>query len=301
MKGVELMPSRDAFLMIPKSVLCTKRISARAKLVLAQLKDYRNRQTGQCNPRRAALAAALGTSEDSIKRALIELRRAGLVESKKGQRGNSYVILSTVSAGADPPATASASAKPPGRTVSAGATPPGTPVQMRPAEPAASLLTEPYLLNKKNTAAADKATGLLHGSGQPSAASAACSSAAQKNTNTNTCALARALVTELVAVHPQPGLPGKAFDEIHAVLTKAEDPEQTAARIRANHPPWVQYWSGLYADRFIPQLWRWIRDGEWQIPPVIRKPPKRQLYGQEAIVDVVERMRARYRAEASGT
>jgi DNA-binding transcriptional MocR family regulator len=103
--------NRIAFFIIPETVAATKTLSSTAKLLLARLMRHRNRQTGQCNPRRVTLAAELGVSESTITRALRELRLGRFIESHKGQRGNSYTLQ-----------------------IPAASNPQGAPGQIRPAE-----------------------------------------------------------------------------------------------------------------------------------------------------------------------
>jgi hypothetical protein len=54
-------------------------------------------------------------------------------------------------------------------------------------------------------------------------------------------------------------------------MEASEDPAATVQTIRSNHGLWRQFWATLPPERFIPQLWRWLRDGEWRIPPIQRK------------------------------
>src|SRR6516225_7974320 len=75
------------FLMVARPILADQRISANAKLLLAQLLDHRNKRTGQCNPWQSTLASELGLSEDMVQRGLQELRRLGFIEIKRGQSG----------------------------------------------------------------------------------------------------------------------------------------------------------------------------------------------------------------------
>jgi len=83
---------RKSFLIVAKSTLADKNISATAKLLFAQLCDHRNRRTGQCNPRQATLARELGISVDTIQRSLSALCRHGLVSIHRGQYGCRYEI-----------------------------------------------------------------------------------------------------------------------------------------------------------------------------------------------------------------
>lgn len=80
---------------------------------------------------------------------------------------------------------------------------------------------------------------------------------------------AEQLAFELMAEHPQPGLPLKAAAEIDKVLRR--DPS-AANVMREHHPAWCEYWATLPVEKYVPQLWRWIAEGEWRIEPVVRKP-----------------------------
>jgi DNA-binding transcriptional MocR family regulator len=90
-------------LIVAKEVLADKRISATAKLLLAQLLDHRNKKTGQCNPTHDTLAEELGTNVDKVQRAMAELYRFGFVQAKKGQRGCRYEISAPQICGTDAP------------------------------------------------------------------------------------------------------------------------------------------------------------------------------------------------------
>jgi hypothetical protein len=91
-------------------------------------------------------------------------------------------------------------------------------------------------------------------------------------------AIAEALVEELHAEHPQPGLPDKAIPLVEAILTAAEDIEATVERIRANHAAWKLHWEIKRPGQFIPQLWRWFRDGEWK--RTVGKPIRQETWYQ---------------------
>ena len=77
---------------MPKWLWRCAGISVLAKKLLILLDDHRNKQTGQCNPRRKMQAKELADSVEAIKRALTELRTPGLIHTTKRQRGNSYRI-----------------------------------------------------------------------------------------------------------------------------------------------------------------------------------------------------------------
>src|SRR5262249_52994719 len=87
---------------------------------------------------------------------------------------------------------------------------------------------------------------------------------------------AEALVEELHAEHPKPGLPDKAIAEVERILATAEDPKATVERIRRNHAAWKLHWEILRPGQFIPQLWRWFRDGEWRSE--VKKPVRHETY-----------------------
>jgi hypothetical protein len=91
-------------------------------------------------------------------------------------------------------------------------------------------------------------------------------------------AQAEALVEELHADHPQPGLPGKAVAEVERILRAAEDVAATVELIRNNHAAWKAHWEILRPGAFIPQLWRWFRDGEWRRE--VRKPVRQETWYQ---------------------
>jgi hypothetical protein len=93
-------------------------------------------------------------------------------------------------------------------------------------------------------------------------------------------AQAEALVEELHAVHPQPGLPDKATGEVKAILAKSEDVAATVALIRSNHALWKAHWESRRAGQFIPQLWRWFHDGEWR--RAVGKPVRSETYTERA-------------------
>lgn len=69
-------------------------MSPRAKLVAAALDMMRNPTSGQCNPKMDRLAEATGTSKTSLRRALVELIEAGLIERHKpGKIEQSFVLF----------------------------------------------------------------------------------------------------------------------------------------------------------------------------------------------------------------
>jgi hypothetical protein len=69
-------------------------LSPRAKVVAAALDMMRNPISGQCNPKMDKLAEVTGTSKTSLRRALVELIEAGLIERHKtGKIEQSFVLF----------------------------------------------------------------------------------------------------------------------------------------------------------------------------------------------------------------
>jgi hypothetical protein len=89
-------------------------------------------------------------------------------------------------------------------------------------------------------------------------------------------ARAVALVEDLHAQHPQPGLPDKAIDEAERILRASEDVDATVELIRRNHVAWKAHWETLRPGKFIPQLWRWFHDGEWR--RMVGKPVRHETF-----------------------
>lgn len=86
---------------------------------------------------------------------------------------------------------------------------------------------------------------------------------------------AEAIVAELMPLHPEPGNARKAVAVAHKLLTTR--PQAMAATIQAlrdSHASWRLRWAEYKPGRFIPQLWRWIQDGDWVTSPVARKDAK---------------------------
>jgi hypothetical protein len=85
-----------------------------------------------------------------------------------------------------------------------------------------------------------------------------------------------ALWRELVAVHPQPGKALAALEEIDKLLHENwTQATKLAKTLRTRHDQWREYWATLEKGAFIPQLWRWVKEGEWIVAPVIRTPARR--------------------------
>jgi hypothetical protein len=83
------------------------------------------------------------------------------------------------------------------------------------------------------------------------------------------------LCRELLSRHPHPQQPHKAEEELKKILSSAA-PEL----IRERHAAWCAYWAANLG-KFIPHLWRWLADGDWETsPPTERKPPAKSRKGQ---------------------
>jgi biotin operon repressor len=249
-------------------------LSSSSRLVLQALMWHRNHRTGQCNPRWATLARELGVCRNTVWRALKELRAKGWVVSHRGQRGCSFEVRSKPEPLKSQNQTSEANPEVP--NWGCGKSQNGT------SDAPASLYEPLELKQSAEPAAADSCSDV------EAAASAASTPAAHENATHPEVVLARPvshpvnppagpsqdardLHRELVAVHPQPGLPERALAEVQKALESSEDPLAVVQSIRENHALWRAYWATLPRERFIPQLWRWLRDGEWRIPPIMRK------------------------------
>jgi hypothetical protein len=292
-----------SFIKISTAFVTAKDLSATARAVYCRLRTYYNRNTGQCNPRRARLATDLGVSESTIKRGLGELRRTGWIVSHRRLRGRSYELLEVAS---PPRCSPRVMDDPSPRTTGD----PSPRVKNDPSGPAASLLTEPDLFEPEGKeCAAVKATSCMVPKKPPAAAAPlppfgepehpasppdpAPAPAPAGHASDPIPALARAMAGELLKVHPQPGLAKRAAPEIERILRAAPNLEATGERIWNNHAAWMEYWRRLEFGRFIPQLWRWFSDGDWENPPVIRKPMTKDDLVMERFME-----RERRRAQA---
>jgi DNA-binding transcriptional MocR family regulator len=83
-----------AFFKITEALAENKTLSSTTKLVLARLIRHCNLQTGQCNPKIATLARELGLSKITIQRTVARLRTLGWIQTRRGQRGLCFAILS---------------------------------------------------------------------------------------------------------------------------------------------------------------------------------------------------------------
>lgn len=233
-------------LIIPRNILTASEITVTARLVLAQLYDHRNKRTGQCNPKIRTLASELGLSISTVGRALRSLREAAMVKITWRQRSSDYQILNGQNDRTENPDRSK-------RPIKNGQ-------NDRSDDPVS--LYEPNFIEPNTSNAAVPLRVPI-----PRCAAAAASSfafAQQKSQPDPIRVQAEELVEELHAVHPQPGLPDKAVAEAEQILRASSDPDETVETVRRNHAAWKAHWEMLRPGQFIPQLWRWLRDGEWR-------------------------------------
>jgi hypothetical protein len=302
------------------SILEIHNLSSGACRTLLGLLSFRNKATGQCNPKIETLGRRLGGVPDrTLRRWLGELRQAGILEVRKHRGSSSFVfhmpveeVFHTVENDGNPMPSAakndrsrpaknghsrpakngrSGVATPlyeqdsieqtelntddavvtrpvcaPVETAAAAATSPAVPKTTKQPAPVPHQLQLKWDQPGLKPAAPLQMYPVLPGSpGEPPAVLRA---------------QAEALVEELHADHPQPGLPGKAIAEAERILASADDVEATIELIRANHAAWKLHWEMQRPGSFIPQLWRWFRDGEWK--RTVRKPVRHETFYERA-------------------
>ena len=257
----------SVYVLTPVSLLDAQGIGPAAKLVYQRLMAHLNRKTGQCNPRLATLAKELDVSESTVKRAVKTLREAGAIRTQKGRLSYVFELLGIGSSQTKMTSHARSKCS-------------RMPDQNDLADDRPSLLTEQYELNNKNGTAADVGCKAPEYSAPVEASAAAAAAPVlnlQENPNAkptravNLTGLARAIGERLLAVHPSPGLPYRAFPLIEKILTGAHDPEAMGQRIENSHREWRTFWDNVPPGKMIPQLWNWLASGEWEFMPVQRK------------------------------
>ena len=296
-------------LIIPFAVMRSS-LSLRAKLVWAQIKAHLNRKTGQCNPRYKLIADELGLGVRTVCRAVRELRLAGLLVPAKHVRASSYVLREPGAveetgfrhanlASLDTPKMRSktrqfdASIEPIELNLSKGTaadaagvfTPPGAAaaasvsVEMKPETPApAGSPGEPATFG--HIAETEKANF-------------------PKNFPGDFLSRGAELAVALMTDHPEPGNLPKAISEVEKLVSSA--PGEAAATIealRASHASWRLRWAEYAPGRFIPQLWRWIHDGDWLQVPVERKGVKSETWIERRAREEKESNEESYRTYA---
>jgi hypothetical protein len=262
------------FAQTPIALLGRPDVNATAATVYDLISAYRNRRTGACFPKRQTLAQRLGVSVRTISRAVSQLRSAGFLFIRKLPLSNAYELTTPdqwQAAGTD-------AERRDKNGKSAGTKMASLPGQKWPGDADSSLYEPDVLYPEGRRAAASEADSPLEAAAaaapplrvtpepEPPATLPAVVPAEE-----TIPALAAAMADELLKVHPQPGLAQRAAPEILRILQQSSDVEAVAERIWNHHGAWVRYWATLEAGRFIPQLWRWFRDGDWERPPVERK------------------------------
>jgi hypothetical protein len=291
-------------IVLPKFLEADPCLSNNAKHLLALLDDYKNRITGQCNPRIIRLATDLSLSRSTVLRALRELQQWGLVIIRHTQRVNQYIIAAREmwakmlaqarikfskpvekAPGASPPAEQREGEQNPSPRVSKWNS---AEYQNGTLDPPVSLLTEPtdrtYLSNNEGLAA-DRSVHHAEPRQAPATPALVVDKSLDEDQMPARLNAARrplrsryseALWQELVAVHPQPGKALAALEEIDRLLHENwQQAAKLVATLRSRHQQWREYWATLEAGAFIPQLWRWVKEGEWIVAPVIRTPARR--------------------------
>jgi hypothetical protein len=306
-------------IVLPKFLVADRTISRPAKLLLALLDDYRNKVTGQCNPRIARLALDLAVSRRTVERALRELQRWKLIVVTYCQRMSKYVLAARdqwqkllQKACAKPPQTdtfSKAAASPDARNQAAeniGQNPIPDTTKCRNVirqnvvtETSLSLLTEPtdrtYLSNSGGAHADRSVDHVEVAAATPAIVNDLCEDEPTPRPPRQRplrSKLSEPLWRELCAVHPQPGKALAALEEIDCLLhNNWQQAEQLARALRKRHLEWREYWNTLEAGSYIPQLWRWVKEGEWIMAPVIRKPALRAFATKgERIKDILDRI-----------
>lgn len=290
----------NPFVCLPDAAIWQPGLSAHAKCLFAALLSYRNRRTGMCNPRLTLLADRLGKSLRTIKRALDQLRRAGMVIVQRTLFGNRYEIatpdqwgftMSRDECGAKcgPSARANrgltqgpsvASQEPDvlnhmGDEPDADAAVVSSPLAKTAATAAAVVVSKP----KKPTPPVPAVSGSVNENSGHMAETEKGNFPQNFPGEFFPSGEAAKIAGELMAVHPEPGNLPKAVAEVAKLLaSSAEGVPAAVEAIRVSHAAWRVRWAEYGAGRFIPQLWRWIHDGDWRNPPVSRKEVKSETW-----------------------
>lgn len=285
------------FVCLPDAAIWQPGLSSHAKCLLAALIHHRNRKTGLCNPNLSSLAEMLGKSLSTIKRALVELRRLGMVIVRRSLWGNRYE-LPTPDEWHD--VSFSSNVTPAEGSTVTPRMAHGRAVPLEPDEfnqkvtaaavlnaPAAAAASPPRVLPEPNAPASPPA-GLWNGPAEASPQPTQTLPAVPGRIR----ALAQAMSERLLAApHPNPICQDRAAPAIEAILRAAPDVEATAAKIWDNHAAWMEEWKTQSPCK-APQLWAWFQWGHWENPPLVRKPAGREDLADQAIRRWRERIAA---------
>jgi DNA-binding transcriptional ArsR family regulator len=285
--------------MVPKFLLDDDHLSIYAKLVLSLLDEYRNKVTGQCNPRIARIASNLKVSERTIYRALAELRKWGLVAVERCRYTCQYLLAArdqwlallrkTCGPAVEIPTPPRHAPGPPDAIESAALEAESSPVSLS-GQTCLSVRSGPPLsineptqgtyLSTNEGDAVPRSVAHVDARAREKAAAAPPPVSIHKvflnQGEPLRSPFTLKLCETLLKVHPQPGLPVKALVKLDAILRDGSDTAARCAKtIEIRHAQWIEYWNTLEPGKFIPQLWRWLEDRDWMQVPVIRKPARR--------------------------
>jgi hypothetical protein len=133
---------------------------------------------------------------------------------------------------------------------------------------------------------------------QQTAAAAACTSSSCTEPETPLSEAAQ-LVVELMPQHPEPGNAPRAIAAAGKLLaSRPEGAAATIEAIRRNHELWRARWATYAPGRFIPQLWRWFAEGDWENPPAERKGVKSETWVERREREYQESKEKSYRMYA---
>lgn len=286
------------FVCLPDAAICHPGLSSHAKILFAALLSHRNWKSGLCNPGLKTLAQELGKSLSTIRRALAQLARAGMVLVNRTLFGNRYEIATpdrwqtTISATdcalTDEQCASLTDERCVRSRVSAQEPDVLEPEEEQPAAAgfvhtpmaAAAVPPPPRVSPKPNTPASPPAD-LWNGPAEepPTTQTTQTLPAVPGRIR----ALAQAMSERLLAApHPNPICQDRAAPAIEAILRAAPDVEATAAKIWDNHAAWMEEWKTQSTCK-APQLWAWFQWGHWENPPLARKPAGRESLADQAI------------------
>jgi hypothetical protein len=279
------------FVCLPDAAIW-QRIGSHAKVLYAALIHYRNRKTGLCNPKLSRLAERLGKSLRTIRRALDQLRRAGMVIVRRTLFGNRYEIATpdqwgTTMSRHDCEAKCGPCASATGDLTHRPSVAAQEPDVFEPEEQGAALLLLPAD-REEATTTTPAAGGAQPETPTPPAPVVAPAASGSLNENPvvheSAEEEAEKLVIELLPYHPWKGNRPWAVKAIAKVLS--QDPG-AGDQIRRSHIAMRPHWDieqSLSPGKFRPPLGQWIEEGNWKAeaaPPAERKDIKRETWQQQ--------------------
>jgi hypothetical protein len=286
-KAAKMATLAFSFDCVPQAATLNADLSNNGYRIYTVFLTYKNRKTGRCNPKETTLAAKLGKSLRTVERAVAELRSRGMIIARRTLTGNHYEVTTPEQwhppkmADADPPKTAEGNRQ---NWRSRGAASIYEPDVFEPETNSGAAVKPSDSVEPAVSAAAAPPPPVEKKYEHPAAPPVDQQKAEQLDLDlqeTNTIrARAEALIEDLHAVHPQPGLPDKAVDEAERILRQCEDVDASIEMIRQNHVAWKAHWEMLRPGKFIPQLWRWFHDGEWR--RMVGKPVRHENFYEKA-------------------